>query len=163
MTDNHIAYDKELEEIELQLKELSKIYQDEYDKSGKYFRPQNPRFILWCFYIPVMLIVILKNQFHLISINTSLILFAIVYIICLILISRKVRLPIVSKSRFLNNNLLKIKSDLFIKYSLEFEYITIDYDKIEFHLNPKAFARFKSIKKWLKILLTSNLFCCIII
>lgn len=28
MTDNHIAYDKELEEIELQLKELSKIYQE---------------------------------------------------------------------------------------------------------------------------------------
>ena len=73
MTDNHIAYDKELEEIELQLKELSKIYQDEYNKSGKYIKPQNPRFILWCFYIPVMLIVILKNQFHLISINTSLI------------------------------------------------------------------------------------------
>ena len=100
-----------------------------------------------CFYIPVMLIVILKNQFHLISINTSLILFAIVYVICLILITRKVKLPIVSKSRFLNNNLLKIKSDLLIKYSLEFEYITIDYDKIEFHLNPKAFARFKNIKK----------------
>lgn len=147
MTDNHIAYDKELEEIELQLKELSKIYQDEYDESGKYFRPQNPRFILWCFYIPVMLIVILKNQFHLISINTSLILFAIVYIICLILISRKIRLPIVSKSRFLNNNLLKIKSDLLIRYSLEFQYITIDYEKIEFHLNPKAFSKFKKIKK----------------
>ena len=162
MTDNHIAYDKELEEIEVQLKELSKIYQDEYNKSGKYFKPQNPRFILWCFYIPVMLIVILKNQFHLISINTSLILFAIVYIICLILISRKVKLPIVSKSRFLNDNLLKIKSDLLIKYSLEFQYISIDYDKIEFHLNPKAFARFKSIKKWLKRLLTSNFFCCII-
>lgn len=146
MTDNHIAYDKELEEIELQLKELSKIYQDEYNKSGKYFKPQNPRFILWCFYIPVMLIVILKNQFHLISINTSLILFAIVYIICLILISRKVKLPIVSKSRFSNDNLLKIKSDLLIKYSLEFQYISIDYDKIEFHLNPKTFARFKNIK-----------------
>lgn len=162
MTDNHIAYDKELEEIELQLKELSKIYQDEYNKSGKYFKPQNPRFILWCFYIPVMLIVILKNQFHLISINTSLILFAIVYIICLILITRKVKLPIVSKSHFLNNNLLKIKSDLLIRYSLEFEYITIDYDKIEFHLNPKAFAKFKNIKKWLKELLTSSSFCCII-
>lgn len=162
MTDNHIVHNKELEEIELQLKELSKIYQDEYNKSGKYFKPQNPRFILWCFYIPVMLIVILKNQFHLISINTSLILFAIVYIICLILITRKVKLPIVSKSRFLNDNLLKIKSDLLIKYSLEFQYISIDYDKIEFHLNPKAFARFKSIKKWLKELLTSNSFCRII-
>lgn len=162
MTDNYISYDKELEEIEEQLKELSKIYQDEYNKSGKYFKPQNPRFILWCFYIPVMLIVILKNQFHLISINTSLILFAVVYIICLILISRKVKLPIVSKSRFLNNNLLKIKSDLLIRYSLEFQYIVIDYNKIEFHLNQKAFARFKNIKKWLKRLLTSNLFCYII-
>ena len=161
MTDNHIAYDKELEEIELQLKELSKIYQDDYDKSGKYLRPQNQRFILWYLYIHGMLIVMLMNQFHLIYINTSLILFAIVYIICLILITRKVKLPIVSKSRFLNNNLLKIKSDLLIKYSLEFEYITIDYDKIEFHLNQKAFARFKNIKKWLKRLLTSNLFCCI--
>lgn len=162
MTDNHIVHNKELEEIELQLKELSKIYQDEYNKSGKYFKPQNPRFILWCFYIPVMIIVILKNQFHLISINTSLILFAIVYIICLILITRKVKLPIVSKSRYLNNNLLKIKSDLLIRYSLEFEYITIDYDKIEFHLNQKAFAKFKNIKKWLKRLLTDNLFCRII-
>ena len=138
---------KNWKKTELQLKELSKIYQDEYEENGKYFKPQNPRFILWCFYIPVMLIVILKNQFHLISINTSLILFAIVYVICLILITRKVKLPIVSKSRFLNNNLLKIKSDLLIRYSLEFEYITIDYDKIEFHLNPKDFARFKSIKK----------------
>lgn len=147
MNDNYIAYDKELEEIEVQLKELSKIYQDEYEESGKYFKPQNPRFILWCFYIPVMLIVILKNQFHLISINTSLILFAIVYIICLILISRKVKLPIVSKSRFLNNNLLKIKSDLLIRYSLEFQYIIIDYEKIEFHLNQKALAKFKNIKK----------------
>jgi hypothetical protein len=147
MTDNYIAHDEELEQIENELKELSKIYQDEYNKSGKYFKPQNPRFILWCFYIPVMLIVILKNQFHLISINTSLILFAIVYIICLILISRKVKLPIVSKSRFLNNNLLKIKSDLLIRYSLEFQYISIDYDKIEFHLNQTAFARFKNIKK----------------
>ena len=158
MTDNHIAYDKELAEIEVQLKELSKIYQDEYDKSGKYFRTQNPKFILWCFYIPVMLIVILKNQFHLISINTSLILFAIVYIVCLILISRKVKLPIVSKSRFLNDNLLKIKSDLLIKYSLDIQYIVIDYNKIEFHLNQKSFAKFKSIKKWLKELLTSNSF-----
>ena len=48
MTDNHIAYDKELEKIELQLKELSKIYQDEYEENGKYFKTQNPRFILWC-------------------------------------------------------------------------------------------------------------------
>lgn len=71
-------------------------------------------------------------------------------------------MPIVSKSRFLNDNLLKIKSDLLIKYSLEFQYITIDYDKIEFHLNQKAFARFKNIKKWLKRLLTNNLFCYII-
>ena len=39
MNDNHIAYDKELEEIEVQLKELSKIYQDEYEESGKYFKP----------------------------------------------------------------------------------------------------------------------------
>lgn len=62
-------------------------------------------------------------------------------------ILKKAKLPIVSKSHFLNNNLLKIKSDLLIRYSLEFEYITIDYDKIEFHLNPKAFAKFKNIKK----------------
>lgn len=71
-------------------------------------------------------------------------------------------MPIVSKSRFLNNNLLKIKSDLLIRYSLEFQYITIDYEKIEFHLNQKALAKFKNIKKWLKELLTSNSFCYII-
>ena len=47
MTDNHIVHNKELEEIEAQLKELSKIYQDEYEENSKYFKPQNPRFILW--------------------------------------------------------------------------------------------------------------------
>lgn len=61
MNDNYIAYDKELEETKAQLKELSKIYQDEYEESGKYFKPQNPRFILWCFYIPVMLIVVQES------------------------------------------------------------------------------------------------------
>jgi hypothetical protein len=38
------------------------------------------------------------------------------------------------------------------------DYILIDYKNIEFHLHQKAFARFKKIKKWLKRLLTSNLF-----
>lgn len=147
MTDNYIAYDKELVEIENELKELSKIYQDEYEESGKYFKPQNPRFILWFFYIPVFFIAILKNQFHLISINTGLILFAIVYIVCLILISNKVKLPIVSKTRFLKNNYKKIKFDLASCYNLEIEYITIDYDKIEFNLNQKALTKFKNIKK----------------
>jgi len=86
MNDNHIAYDKELEEIEVQLKELSKIYQDEYEESGKYFKPSNPKLILWFFYLPVITILVLKNQFNLISYETSLILFLIVYIFCFLLI-----------------------------------------------------------------------------
>ena len=52
MTDNHISYDEELEEIEAKLKELSKIYQDEYEENGKYFKPHNPKLILWFFYLP---------------------------------------------------------------------------------------------------------------
>ena len=143
MNDNHIAYDKELEEIEVQLKELSKIYQDEYEESGKYFKPSNPKLILWFFYLPVITILVLKNQFNLISYETSLILFLIVYIFCFLLISKKIKLPIVSKSRFLNNNLLKIKSDLLIRYDLEIEYIAIDYNKIEFTLNKKDLSKFR--------------------
>lgn len=143
MTDNHIAYDEELEEIEAKLKELSKIYQDEYEENGKYFKPHNPKLILWFFYLPVITILVLKNQFNLISYETSLILFLIVYIFCFLLISKKIKLPIVSKSRFLNNNLLKIKSDLLIRYDLEIEYIAIDYNKIEFTLNKKDLSKFR--------------------
>lgn len=143
MNDNHIAYDEELEEIEVELKELSKIYQDEYEENGKYFKPHNPKLILWFFYLPVITILVLKNQFNLISYETSLILFLIVYIFCFLLISKKIKLPIVSKSRFLNNNLLKIKSDLLIRYDLEIEYIAIDYNKIEFTLNKKDLSKFR--------------------
>lgn len=143
MTDNHISYDEELEEIEAKLKELSKIYQDEYEENGKYFKPHNPKLILWFFYLPVITILVLKNQFNLISYETSLILFLIVYIFCFLLISKKIKLPIVSKSRFLNNNLLKIKSDLLIRYDLEIEYIAIDYNKIEFTLNKKDLSKFR--------------------
>lgn len=143
MTDNHIIHNKELEEIELQLKELSKVYQDEYEENGKYFKPHNPKLILWFFYLPVITILVLKNQFNLISYETSLILFLIVYIFCFLLISKKIKLPIVSKSRFLNNNLLKIKSDLLIRYDLEIEYIAIDYNKIEFTLNKKDLSKFR--------------------
>ena len=107
MNDNHIAYDKELEEIEVQLKELSKIYQDEYEESGKYFKPSNPKLILWFFYLPVITILVLKNQFNLISYETSLILFLIVYIFCFLLISKKIKLPIVKKSTFVQDKYKK--------------------------------------------------------
>ena len=148
MNDNHIAYDKELEEIEVQLKELSKIYQDEYEESGKYFKPHNPKLILWFFYLPVITILVLKNQFNLISYETSLILFLIVYIFCFLLITNKIKLPIVSKRKFLQDDeFYNIKFDLRSKYNLELQYIAIDYDKIEFHLNQKALAKFKNIKK----------------
>ncbi len=147
MNENNIAYDKELEEIEVQLKELSKIYQDEYEESGKYFKPSNPKLILWFFYLPVITILVLKNQFNLISYETSLILFLIVYIFCFLLISKKIKLPIVKKSTFVQDKYNKIKFDLKSKYNLEMDYILIDYKNIEFHLHQKAFARFKKIKK----------------
>lgn len=148
MNDNHIAYDKELEEIEAKLKELSKIYQDEYEENGKYFKPHNPKLILWFFYLPVITILVLKNQFNLISYETSLILFLIVYIFCFLLITNKIKLPIVSKRKFLQDDeFYNIKFDLRSKYNLELQYISIDYDKIEFHLNQKALAKFKNIKK----------------
>ena len=148
MNDNHIAYDKELEEIEAKLKELSKIYQDEYEENGKYFKPHNPKLILWFFYLPVITILVLKNQFNLISYETSLILFLIVYIFCFLLITNKIKRPIVIKRKFLQDDeFYNIKFDLRSKYNLELQYISIDYDKIEFHLNQKALAKFKNIKK----------------
>ena len=147
MNDNHIAYDKELVEIETQLKELSKIYQDEYEESGKYFKPNNPKLILWGFFLPVITILVLENQFNLISYETSLILFLLVYIFCFLLISNKIKLPIIKKSTFVQHKYNKIKFDLKSKYNLEMDYISIDYKNIEFHFHQKALARFKNIKK----------------
>ena len=45
MSDNYIVHNEELEEIEAQLKELSKTYQDKYEESGKYLK-----ILLKCFY-----------------------------------------------------------------------------------------------------------------
>ena len=147
MTDNHIAYDEELEEIEAELKELSKIYQDEYEENGKYFKPHNPKLILWFFYLPVITILVLKNQFNLISYETSLILFLIVYIFCFLLISKKIKLPIVKKSTFVQDKYNKIKFDYKSKYNLKMDYILNDNKNIELHLNKKDIYRFINNKK----------------
>ena len=144
MNDNYIAYDKELEEIEAQ---LNKIYQDEYEESGKYYQTSNPKTILWFFYLPVITILVLKNQLNFISYETSMILFLIVYLFCFLLISKRIKLPIIKKSTFVQDKYNKIKFDLKSKYNLEMDYISIDYKNIEFHLHQKALARFKNIKK----------------
>lgn len=147
MNDNHIAYDEELEEIEVELKELSKIYQDEYEESGKYLK-NTPKLILWFFYCPIILLLVLKTQFHLFSYDVFIIVFSICYLFCFLLIANKIKLPIVSKRKFLQDDeFYNIKFDLRSKYNLELQYISIDYDKIEFHLNQKALAKFKNIKK----------------
>ena len=147
MNDNYIAYDKELEEIKAQLKELSKIYQDKYEESGKYLK-NTPKLLLWFFYCPIMLLLVLKTQFHLFSYNVFIICFSICYLFCFLLITNKIKLPIVSKRKFLQDDeFYNIKFDLRSKYNLELQYISIDYDKIEFHLNQKALAKFKNIKK----------------
>lgn len=162
MSDNYIVHNEELEEIEAQLKELSKTYQDKYEESGKYLK-NTPKLILWFFYCPIMLLLVLKTQFHLFSYDVFIIVFFICYLFCFLLITNKIKLPIVSKRKFLQDDeFYNIKFDLRSKYNLELQYISIDYDKIEFHLHQKAFARFKNIKKWLKRLLTNNLFCYII-
>lgn len=147
MSDNYIVHNEELEEIEAQLKELSKTYQDKYEESGKYLK-NTPKLILWFFYCPIMLLLVLKTQFHLFSYDVFIIVFFICYLFCFLLITNKIKLPIVSKRKFLQDDeFYNIKFDLRSKYNLELQYISIDYDKIEFHLNPKAFARFKNIKK----------------
>ena len=146
MRDNHIVYNEELEEIEAQLKELSKTYQDKYEESGKYLK-NTPKLILWFFYCPIMLLLVLKIQFHLFSYDVFIIVFSICYLFCFLLIANKIKLPIVSKRKFLQDEYYNIKFDLRSKYNLEMQYIAIDYDKIEFYLHQKAFARFKKIKK----------------
>ena len=147
MSDNYIVHNEELEEIEAQLKELSKTYQDKYEESGKYLK-NTPKLILWFFYCPIMLLLVLKTQFHLFSYDVFIIVFSICYLFCFLLIANKIKLPIVSKRKFLQDEeFYNIKFDLRSKYNLELQYISIDYDKIEFHLNQKALARFKNIKK----------------
>lgn len=147
MSDNYIVHNEELEEIEAQLKELSKNYQDKYEESGKYLK-NTPKLILWLFYCPIMLLLVLKTQFHLFSYNVFIIVFSICYLFCFLLITNKIKLPIVSKRKFLQDDeFYNIKFDLRSKYNLELQYIAIDYDKIEFHLNQKALAKFKNIKK----------------
>lgn len=71
MRDNHIVYNEELEEIEAQLKELSKTYQEKYEESGKYLK-NTPKLLLWLFYCPIMLLLVLKTQFHLFSYDDAL-------------------------------------------------------------------------------------------
>ena len=146
MRDNHIVYNEELEEIEAQLKELSKTYQDKYEESGKYLK-NTPKLILWFFYCPIMLLLVLKIQFHLFSYDVFIIVFSICYLFCFLLIANKIKLPIVSKRKFLQDEYNNIKFDLRSKYNLEMQYIAIDYDKIEFYLHQKALAKFKNIKK----------------
>lgn len=147
MTDNYIAHDEELEQIENELKELSKTYQDKYEESGKYLK-NTPKLILWFFYCPIMLLLVLKTQFHLFSYDVFIIVFSICYLFCFLLITNKIKLPIVSKRKFLQDDeYYNIKFDLRSKYNLEMQYISIDYEKIEFHLNQKALAKFKNIKK----------------
>lgn len=146
MSDNYIVHNEELEEIEAQLKELSKTYQEKYEESGKYLK-NTPKLILWFFYCPIMLLLVLKTQFHLFSYNVFIIFFSICYLFCFLLITNKIKLPIVSKRKFLQDEYYNIKFDLRSKYNLEMQYIAIDYDKIEFCLHQKALARFKNIKK----------------
>ena len=147
MSDNYIVHNEELEEIEAQLKELSKTYQDKYEENGKYLK-NTPKLILWFFYCPIMLLLVLKTQFHLFSYDVFIIVFFICYLFCFLLITNKIKLPIVSKRKFLQDDVFyNIKFDLRSKYNLELQYISIDYDKIEFHLNQKALAKFKNIKK----------------
>lgn len=147
MSDNYIVHNEELEEIEAQLKELSKTYQDKYEESGKYLK-NTPKLILWFFYCPIMLLLVLKTQFHLFSYDVFIIVFFICYLFCFLLITNKIKLPIVSKRKFLQDDeFYNIKFDLRSKYNLELQYISIDYKNIEFHLHQKAFARFKKIKK----------------
>lgn len=146
MSDNYIVHNEELEEIEAQLKELSKTYQDKYEESGKYLK-NTPKVLLWFFYCPIMLLLVLKTQFHLFSYDVFIIVFFICYLFCFLLITNKIKLPIISKSKFLQDEYYNIKFDLGSKYNLEMQYIETDYNKIEFHLNQKALARLKNIKK----------------
>lgn len=146
MRDNHIVYNEELEEIEAQLKELSKTYQEKYEESGKYLK-NTPKVLLCFFYCPIMLLLVLKTQFHLFSYDVFIIVFFICYLFCFLLITNKIKLPIISKSKFLQDEYYNIKFDLGSKYNLEMQYIETDYNKIEFHLNQKALARLKNIKK----------------
>lgn len=125
---------------------MSKTYQEKYEESGKYLK-NTPKLILWFFYCPIMLLLVLKTQFHLFSYDVFIIVFSICYLFCILLITNKIKLPIVSKRKFLQDEYYNIKFDLRSKYNLEMDYILIDYKNIEFHLHQKALARFKNIKK----------------
>lgn len=144
---NHIVFNREQAMIENYFKNLSNNLQEAYEESGKYLK-NTPKLLLWFFYCPIMLLLVLKTQFHLFSYNVFIIFFSVCYLFCFLLIANKIKLPIVSKRKFLQDDeFYNIKFDLRSKYNLELQYISIDYDKIEFHLNQKALAKFKNIKK----------------
>jgi hypothetical protein len=149
---DYIAKNEELEQAETYLKNLSNHLKETYEERGKYFFVGRLSYLMTAEVIASFLLLgVTIAKSVPIAIAIILFLFTIAFFTSLALygedILKKAKLPIVSKSRFLNNNLLKIKSDLLIRYSLEFQYITIDYEKIEFHLNQKALAKFKNIKK----------------
>ena len=157
MSKNYITDNQELEEFEKHLKSLSNELQTKYKEEDKYLYMRTVTKTITAILYPIVFVFLflyllaflqpLSAITNIILIVLDIFLFIASVNFTTSYIMPRFKLPIVSKSRFLNNNLLKIKSDLLIRYSLEFQYITIDYDKIEFHLNQKAFAKFKNIKK----------------
>ena len=149
---NYIVKNQELERAESYLKNLSNHLKETYEERGKYLFVGRLSYLMTAeVFVSFLLLGVMIAKTVPLVITTVLLFFTIYFFTGLALygenILEKAKLPIISKSRFLNNHLLKIKSDLLIRYSLEFQYISIDYDKIEFHLNQKAFAKFKNIKK----------------
>ena len=149
---NYIVKNQELERAESYLKNLSNHLKETYEERGKYLFVGRLSYLMTAeVFVSFLLLGVMITKSVPLLFAVYFLFLTIYFFTSLALygknILKKAKLPIISKKRFLNNNLLKIKSDLLIRYSLEFQYISIDYDKIAFHLNPKAFARFKSIKK----------------
>ena len=148
---NYIVKNQELERAESYLKNLSDYLKETYEERGKYFFMGRFSYLMTAeVFVSFLVLGVMITKSVPLLFAVYFLFLTIYFFTSLALygknILKKAKLPIISKKRFLNDNLLKIKSDLLIKYSLEFQYISIDYDKIEFHLNPKTFARFKNIK-----------------
>lgn len=137
---NYISYNEELKEIENELKELSEKYQQDYAERGKYIKSETAQATILYLNFILTLVIFIKlddlGRLICVAIYGLIVSFVLTF-------GKNLKLSIVSKKSYTKKIYPKFKFDLKSNYNLEVEYITIDYDKIEFHLNQKALSKLR--------------------
>jgi hypothetical protein len=137
---NYISYNEELKEIENELKELTEKYQQDYAERGKYIKSETAQATILYLNFILTLVIFIKlddlGRLICVAIYGLIVLFVLTF-------GKNLKLPIVSKKSYVKKIYPKFKFDLKSNYNLDIQYISIDYDKIEFILNQKALSRLR--------------------